>query len=100
MVIFDHYGVFWQKTNIGFLDNFHFQNDHPRAKKSYMEKFLCQVIVGEFIYAMRGFRVIDPERLLQDYICFSTKKTIYNCEKNAYLIKSVASLGLERVSVA
>ncbi len=34
LVIFDHYGVFWQKSNIGFLDNFNFQNNHPSAKKT------------------------------------------------------------------
>ncbi len=37
LVIFEYYGVFWQKSNIGFQDNFHFQNDHPRVKKNYIE---------------------------------------------------------------
>ena len=32
MVICDYYGIAWQKSNIGFWVNFHFQNHHSWYK--------------------------------------------------------------------
>ena len=68
LVIYDHHGEVWLKSKIGFLDNFSFQNNHPRAKKNYIE---APQIQSHYLIARKFHFFYETNHLLFSDIKFS-----------------------------